>query len=43
MIGQLLLISEKGGMFILCGQAKQDILCSETSADPIVLAEFHML
>lgn len=42
-MGKLLLISEKGGMFILHGQAKQDRLCSETSADPIVLVEFHVL
>lgn len=42
-VGKLLLISEKGGMFILRGQAKQDRLCSEASADLIVLVEFHVL
>lgn len=41
--GKLFLISEKGGVFILHGQAKQDRLCSETLADPIVLVEFHVL
>ena len=40
---KLLHISEKGGMFVLREQAQQDRLCSETSADPVVLVEFHML
>lgn len=42
-MGKLLLISGMEGMFILHRQAKQDILCSETSADPVMLVEFHRL